>query len=464
MRSHAFVRYGPTKVVRQKVPQQQKQQQQQQPPAQPQSTKVKKVTKPKKYVPPPPPAPAGAPQAHHRPVPVPAVPAAAAFPTGVPPPHHKKQPVPVRPRHVPAGVRPGARPAQGHRVPPTKQHQRHRQQQQQQQRPQFKQQRPQQFKRKPAVPAHAVPAVPAGVPAVPPPQLKREVKKVLLKKVPVAVVKALPPKKQVDPTRYLFPPYVAPASIRQPSNAGARDKRKTPAAVANGLALSTTDFLAEHENDREEARAAASKLVPKTVPAPSKFQKNAPPPPKRVGRQIKNQPSAVPSPTRPQQLTRPARDIGNGGGSSGGFSGIFSSIKQRFGFKPKSQRRPAQAPRHHRRPHPPHREHPQAVRRQYKKQIPAQQSQSKLPYANPENIHGYQTFTLAEVITPDKAAARSDDSKVIKVIEASDVTPSKREKKELDAQENVKDDTTEAKKKKRKTTTTTSEKKDVKQR
>ena len=90
---------------------------------------------------------------------------------------------------------------------------------------------------------------------------------------------------QVDPTRYLFPPYVAPAGIRQPSNAGARDKRKTPAAVANGLALSTTDFLAEHENDREEARAAASKLVPKTVPAPSKFQKNAPPPPKRVGRQ-----------------------------------------------------------------------------------------------------------------------------------------------------------------------------------
>ena len=48
---------------------------------------------------------------------------------------------------------------------------------------------------------------------------------------------------------------------------------------------------------------------------------------------------------------------------------------------------------------------------------------------------------------------------MIKVIEASDVTPSKREKKELDAQENVKDDTTEAKKKKRKTTTTTSEKK-----
>ena len=50
----------------------------------------------------------------------------------------------------------------------------------------------------PAVPAPvpAVPAVPVITPAgVPTPQLKREVKKVIVKKVPVAVVKALPPKK-----------------------------------------------------------------------------------------------------------------------------------------------------------------------------------------------------------------------------------------------------------------------------
>ena len=90
-----------------------------------------------------------------------------------------------------------------------------------------------------------------------------------------------------DVTKYLFPPYVAPANIR-PASAGARDKRKTSAQAANSLALSTADFLAAHENDREEARAAASKLVPKTVPAPKKtvgVPTGVAPPPKRVGRQ-----------------------------------------------------------------------------------------------------------------------------------------------------------------------------------
>ena len=90
-----------------------------------------------------------------------------------------------------------------------------------------------------------------------------------------------------DVTKYLFPPYVAPAGIK-PSG-GARDKRKTSAQAANSLALSTADFLAAHENDREEARAAASKLIPKTVPAPKKAVQGVPtgvaPPPKRVGRQ-----------------------------------------------------------------------------------------------------------------------------------------------------------------------------------
>ena len=90
-----------------------------------------------------------------------------------------------------------------------------------------------------------------------------------------------------DVTKYLFPPYVAPAGIK-PSG-GARDKRKTSAQAANSLALSTADFLAAHENDREEARAAASKLIPKTVPAPKKAvgvpTGVAPPPPIRVGRQ-----------------------------------------------------------------------------------------------------------------------------------------------------------------------------------
>ena len=90
-----------------------------------------------------------------------------------------------------------------------------------------------------------------------------------------------------DVTKYLFPPYVAPAGIK-PSG-GARDKRKTSAQAANSLALSTADFLAAHENDREEARAAASKLIPKTVPAPKKTVQGVPtgvaPPPKRVGRQ-----------------------------------------------------------------------------------------------------------------------------------------------------------------------------------
>ena len=65
------------------------------------------------------------------------------------------------------------------------------------------------------------------------------------------------------------------------------------------------------------------------------------------------------------------------------------------------QRRPVQATRHHRRPHQHNKG--QAVRRQYKKQIPAQY-QSKLPYTNPETIPGYQTFTLAEVITPEKVS------------------------------------------------------------
>ena len=47
------------------------------------------------------------------------------------------------------------------------------------------------------MPPVAVPAVPAAaiLAGVPTPQLKREVKKVIVKKVPVAVVKALPPKK-----------------------------------------------------------------------------------------------------------------------------------------------------------------------------------------------------------------------------------------------------------------------------
>ena len=58
-----------------------------------------------------------------------------------------------------------------------------------------------------------------------------------------------------------------------------------------------------------------------------------------------------------------------------------------------------QAPRHHRRPH--HHPKGQAVRRQYQKQVPVQYK-SKLPYTNPETIHGYQTFTLDEVITPEK--------------------------------------------------------------
>ena len=102
----------------------------------------------------------------------------------------------------------------------------------------------------------------------------------------------------------------------------------------NALALSPAEFLAKHENDRDEARAAASKLVPKSVPAPQKSV----PRPKRVGRQIKSAASsAVPAPP-PSAATpgniRPARDIGGG---SSGFSGLFSSIKKRFGFKKNSQ-------------------------------------------------------------------------------------------------------------------------------
>ena len=55
----------------------------------------------------------------------------------------------------------------------------------------------------PAVPA--IPAAPVVTPAgVPTPQLKREVKKVILKKVPVAVVKALPPKQVRCVVRKIF--------------------------------------------------------------------------------------------------------------------------------------------------------------------------------------------------------------------------------------------------------------------
>lgn len=49
--------------------------------------------------------------------------------------------------------------------------------------------------------------------------------------------------------------------------------------------------------------------------------------------------------------------------------------------------------------------------------------------------------------------------KVIKVIEAADVTPPKREKKQLDAQESVKVEKTEEKEENKKRKTTTSEKK-----
>ena len=41
------------------------------------------------------------------------------------------------------------------------------------------------------------------------------------------------------------------------------------------------------------------------------------------------------------------------------------------------------------------------MRRQYKKPVPAKY-QSTLPYTNAESIPGYQTFTLSEVITPEK--------------------------------------------------------------
>ena len=84
------------------------------------------------------------------------------------------------------------------------------------------------------------------------------------------------------------------------------------------------------------------------------------------------------------------------------------------------------------------------MRRQYKKTAAAAVPRSKLAYTNAEQIPGYQRFTLDEVVVPDKVAARSDDSKVIKVIEASDVKTAARGKKQLDAAK-VEKETTEGK-------------------
>ena len=85
------------------------------------------------------------------------------------------------------------------------------------------------------------------------------------------------------------------------------------------------------------------------------------------------------------------------------------------------------------------------MRRQYKKTAAAAAvPRSKLAYTNAEQIPGYQRFTLDEVVVPDKVAARSDDSKVIKVIEASDVKTAARGKKQLDAAK-VEKETTEGK-------------------